>query len=109
MIEKPKITQKEQQETRERYGKKIQSLVSIADQLSSDLTYLRQERTNPDCIYTILAHIVEGFAESHGGPSHVNGFARQDGIKEICKQLNKLPQNQVFAYNYKITYKQIKK
>ncbi|MCD6402536.1 hypothetical protein J7L36_01635 [bacterium] len=65
-----------------------------------------EKRTESEVIRGILEFIVEGFTESHCGPSFVNGIARNEGIKKIVKELNNLQEECVFQDEYEVTYKE---
>jgi len=74
-----------------------------------ELQTMYDKRTKPEMIYKTLKSIVDGYASNHCGPSCVNGIARNKGLEEIIKQLNKLQEEVVFQDKYEVVFVKKKK
>lgn len=77
----------------------IGKLREIVNEVEEDY----RNMAKPKHIYNTLKQIVENYSSD---PMHssLTGELRNEGVKEICKQLEKLQKELTFQNNYKIEY-----
>lgn len=67
-----------------------------------------EQRTNPESIYSALMNIIEGYADKCHHSAE-RGMLRNNGIIEICAQLNNLQKELTFQAPYKVKCDLVKK
>ena len=85
-----------------------QKIIHNLELAVQDLKKKHDDIATPKGIREAIKYIIESSADKYYVHSCDRGFLRNDAVKEICKTLNDLKDDDTFQYDFTVTYDQKK-